>query len=73
MGQPLTGRIATMPFEERLWIALRTAAGLLPGDAGRHLLAMVSPSALATRAVVVALWATSHFVGAGEVADGLLS
>lgn len=51
---------------------LRKAAGLLPGDVGRHLLAMMSPQAIATIAVVVALWAVSHFVEFGEVVDVFL-
>lgn len=72
MPPPPMDRTAAMPLVERLGVVIRTAAGLLPGDVGRHLLAMISPEALTMIAVVVALWAGSHFVGAGEVADVLL-
>jgi len=59
----------TMSLQDRLAAVLRKAAAMLPGDVGHRLLALISPWSLATMAVVVTVWAGSHFVGAGEIAD----
>lgn len=61
--------ISTMGLEARLGAVFRKAAAQLPGDVGRHLLALVSPESLAVMAGVVVIWAASHFVGVGEIAD----
>lgn len=61
--------VLSMSLSQRLGIVFHKAAALLPGEAGRHLKAALTPEALATMAGVVALWAISHFVGVGEVAD----
>jgi hypothetical protein len=64
--------ISAMPTTRRLEIVLRKAASLLPGGLGRRLLELLSPTALAVMAGVVVIWAGSHFVGVGEVADVVL-
>lgn len=56
----------------RLEVVLRRTATLLPGDLGRRVLELVSTSSLAIMAGAVAIWAGSHFVGVGEVADVVL-
>lgn len=61
--------VSTMSFEARLEAVFRKAAVLLPGDLGRHLLALVSPESLAIMAGVIVIWAASHFAGVGEIAD----
>lgn len=61
--------VARMPLTERLGVVLRRAAALLPGDAGGRLAQLASPEALAIMAGVLAVWAASHFVGVGEIAD----
>lgn len=61
--------VSRMGLEDRLGTVLRKAAPLLPGDVGQHLLALVSPESLAIMAGVVVVWAASHFVGVGEIAD----
>lgn len=61
-----------MPLDERLGIVLRKAAALLPGEMGQRVTALLSPRAIAIMATVVALWAGSHFIGIGEIADVLL-
>lgn len=61
--------IATLGMQQKLGIVLRRAGPLLPGDVGRHLLALVAPQALAIMAGVIAVWAASHFAGVDEIAD----
>lgn len=72
MAVPSTNRIAAMSTADKLGMVVRKAATLLPTDVGRHLLAFVSPSALATMAGVVVIWAGAHFFGVGEIADVVL-
>ena len=38
--------VPLMGIEARLGVVLREAAALLPGDLGRHLMALVSPESL---------------------------
>ena len=54
---------------QRLEIVIRKAAALLPGDMGHRLTELLSPMSLAVMAGVVAIWAGSHLVGVGEIAD----
>ncbi len=61
-----------MFLSQKLEAVLRKSEALLPDDVGRHLLAIISPASLAIMAGVVAVWAASHFVGVGEVADVVL-
>jgi hypothetical protein len=61
--------IARMSLADRLGVVVRRAAALVPGDAGRRLAQLASPEALAIMAGMVAIWAASHFVGFGEIAD----
>ena len=63
---------AQLPLSARLEIVLRKAATLLPGDVGSRLLSLISPTSLAVMAGVVIVWAGSHFVGVGEIADVIL-
>jgi hypothetical protein len=64
--------VSSMSMQDRLAVVIRRAGALLPGDAGRRLTALLSPTALAIMATVVGLWAASHFVGVGEIADVVL-
>jgi hypothetical protein len=64
--------VATWTIAERLAEVIRRAAARLPGEAGDKLLALVSPMALASMALVLGAWAASHAVGIGEAADLLL-
>jgi hypothetical protein len=64
--------VRSMSMQDRLAVVIRKALALLPGEAGRRLAALISPTALAITATVVGLWAASHFVGVGEVADVVL-
>ena len=64
--------VDTMSMPQKLEFVLRKGCALLPGDAGRRILALLSPEALAIMAGVVAIWAASHFVGVGELADVVL-
>ncbi len=61
--------VSRVGLEDRLGAVLHKAAPLLPGNVGRHLLALVAPGSLAIMAGVVVVWAASHFVGVGEIAD----
>ena len=64
--------VAAWSLSERLAAVIRRAASRVPGEAGRKLLAMISPPALAAMVAVLAAWAASHAVGIGEGADVLL-
>ncbi len=64
--------VQAMTMRDRLAVVIRKACALLPGDAGRRLAALLSPTALAVMATVVTLWAASHFIGVGELADVVL-
>jgi hypothetical protein len=60
------------PLAERLAETLRRAASRLPTETGAALLSLVSPTALATAALVLGTWAASHAVGIGEALDLIL-
>jgi hypothetical protein len=64
--------IAQWSSEEKLKAVITRAAKLLPGEVGSALLALVTPTALATMVGMLVLWAGSHFLGAGLVADVIL-
>jgi hypothetical protein len=66
------GDISTVPMEVRVSEVLTRAAALLPGHLGNELLRLTDPSALATMAAVLGIWAGSHFFGVGEMADLVL-
>jgi hypothetical protein len=59
----------TLPLDQKLTIVVERAAGKLPGEVGRQLVAMVTPGAIAVMAVTLGIWAGSHFFGVGEIAD----
>ncbi|WP_312042533.1 hypothetical protein [Erwinia sp.] len=59
-------------IQSKLELVFSKAAALLPADVGQQLLAMLTPSALATMAGVIVIWAGSHFFGMGEIADLVL-
>jgi len=65
---PVAWWSATAKVEE----SIRRSLPLLPGDVRREVQALLTPEALATMAAILALWAASHFVGVGEVADVVL-
>ncbi len=64
--------IAQWTNEEKIKAVVVRAARLLPAEAGNALLALVTPAALATMVGVLTLWAGSHFLGAGLIADVIL-
>ncbi len=64
--------VANMDMHQKLELAITKAAKLLPGDVGEQLLAMLTPSALATMAAITGVWAGAHFFGIGELADLIL-
>ncbi|MGV1769515.1 hypothetical protein ACQZ6B_04985 [Agrobacterium vitis] len=64
--------VSGLSLQAKLEIVLRKAAALLPADIGNRLLALVTPTSLAIMAGVVLIWAGSHFVGVGEIADVIL-
>ncbi|MGH7676372.1 MAG: hypothetical protein ACREMV_13960, partial [Gemmatimonadales bacterium] len=67
-----TTPVALWPTTAKVEEALKRSLPLLPGDVRREVQALLSPEALATMAAVLAVWAASHFVGVGEVADVVL-
>ncbi len=67
-----TTNIKTLGAEKKLGLIIERAAKLLPGDVGRQLLAIVTPTALAILATTVTVWAAAHFFGVGEIADLIL-
>lgn len=64
--------VGAKSLPQRLEIVFRKVAALLPQDVGQRLLAAMTPEALATVGAVVALWAVSHFVGVGQMADVIM-
>ena len=58
--------------EDKLKSVITRAAKLLPGEVGNALLALATPAAIATMVGVLVVWAGSHFLGAGFVADIVL-
>jgi len=64
--------VSNMDMQQKLELAIIKAAKLLPGDVGEQLLAMLTPSALATMAAIAGVWAGAHFFGIGELADLIL-
>ncbi|KAA3511794.1 hypothetical protein G6L63_12140 [Agrobacterium vitis] len=64
--------VSGLSLQAKLETVLRKAAALLPADIGNRLLALVTPTSLAIMAGVVLIWAGSHFVGVGEIADVIL-
>lgn len=58
--------------EDKLKEVILRAARLLPRETGDALLSLVTPAALATMVGVLVLWAGSHFLGVGVVADAVL-
>lgn len=64
--------VNTMDLQGKLQVSMTKAAALLPANVGQHLLALITPQALATMAGIVVIWAGSHFFGIGEIADVIL-
>ncbi|EPG2867980.1 hypothetical protein QEG60_004415 [Pluralibacter gergoviae] len=64
--------VNTMDLQGKLQVSMTKAAALLPAEVGQHLLALITPQALATMAGIVVIWAGSHFFGIGEIADVIL-
>lgn len=61
-----------MDLQGKLQVSITKTATLLPAEVGQHLLALITPQALATMAGIVVIWAGSHFFGIGEIADVIL-
>ncbi|WP_218081682.1 hypothetical protein [Anthocerotibacter panamensis] len=61
--------IAAMSSPQKLEAALQHTLPLLPAEVRTKVEALLSPEALATIAAVAAVWAASHAVGIGEIAD----
>jgi hypothetical protein len=64
--------VAGMDVEAKLYVVIEKTIPLLPGEAGAYLRRMLEPEALAIMAGVVVVWALSHFVGIGEIADVIM-
>ncbi|MDK1235004.1 hypothetical protein [Cronobacter turicensis] len=64
--------VIRLNLSSKLDVVIRKTAVLLPADVGQHLLAVITPEALATMAGIVVIWAGAHFFGIGEIADVIL-
>lgn len=64
--------VSAMSSVEKLEAVLHKGCVLLPADVAKRILALLSPMSLAIMAGAVAVWAASHLVGVGEVADVVL-
>ena len=64
--------IAHWPPDRKIAEAIRRAIELVPQGVGKQLAALLSPESAAVVAAVVILWAGSHFLGVGEIADVIL-
>ncbi len=58
--------------QQKIEGAIRRSLPLLPAEVRGQLEALLTPQALAVMTGVLVVWAGSHFVGIGEVADGLI-
>jgi hypothetical protein len=64
--------ISGLPLAEKLKIVVEKAIELSPHELEKQLLSLVQPVNLGIMAGVVAMWAVSHFFGAGEIVDVIL-
>ena len=53
--------VSNMDMQQKPELSITRAAKILPGDVGQQLLAMLTPSALATMAAIIGIWAVAHF------------
>ena len=58
--------------QDKLRLAIENGAGKLPGDLADDLRKLATPEALAIMVGVLVVWAGSHFMGVGMVADVVL-
>lgn len=65
-------RVRGLPYAERFKEAIERALPLLPPGVREEVAKMITPEALATIVAITGVWAVSHFVGVGEVADIVL-
>lgn len=63
---------ATMTLEERFISVLERTVPKLPGDIQEEFQAMLSPASLAIIVGVLVVWAGSHYVGIGFIADAVM-
>jgi hypothetical protein len=61
-----------MTKEEKVEEAIRRSLPLMPADARREVEALLTKEAIAVMVGVLTLWALSHFIGVGEIADIVL-
>ncbi|MBY0395732.1 MAG: hypothetical protein K2X91_04575, partial [Thermoleophilia bacterium] len=64
--------VARWPLERKLLVAAERAADYLPGEMREQFLLLFTPECLAITAGVMLVWAGSHYVGIGFVADVLM-
>lgn len=64
--------VANMSLTQRIWAMLLLVPNHLEGEAKEQFMALIAPEAIATTVAVLAVWAVSHFYGAGEVVDAAL-
>lgn len=63
---------ARLPLEERFQEVLRRTLPRLPGEIREEFAMLLSPTSLAVMAGTLAVWAGSHYFGAGFVVDAIL-
>ena len=61
-----------MSNEEKVEQAIRRSLPLMPADARREVEALLTKESIAVMVGVLTLWALSHFIGVGEIADVVL-
>ena len=71
-GAVIHDSVSHLTKAEKLARAIRSAARVLPGDAGSKLEALLAPEVLAIVAAVIVIWAGSHAFGVGEAVDIML-
>jgi len=64
--------VSAWPRQQKVEAAIRRSLPLLPAEVRGQLEALLTPQALAVMTGVLVIWAGSHFVGVGEVADVLI-
>lgn len=64
--------VSAWPRQQKVEAAIRRSLPLLPAEVRGQLEALLTPQALAVMTGVLVVWAASHFVGVGEVADVLI-
>lgn len=64
--------IASLSNDKKLALAIERSLAMLPVEAAEIVKSMLSPTNIAIMLGTLVLWATSHFVGIGEIVDVIL-